>query len=147
MKNKLWVKILYILTLITQVGIVIGTFVVEYLTNKKAGVMHHVYYKRYQFEDSIFSKSNISIQKIILIILIAIFLILAIMALRSKRNRFFKLQSILTLLISLILYIVMSSSYFINMLAYHYFIMAFALVLIIQVLVLFISWLIDKKFK
>ena len=43
MKNKLWVKILYILTLITQVGIVIGTFVVEYLTNKKAGVMHHVF--------------------------------------------------------------------------------------------------------
>ena len=35
MKNKLWVKILYILTLIIQVGIVIGTFVVEYLTNKK----------------------------------------------------------------------------------------------------------------
>ena len=143
MKNKLWVNMLYILTLITQAGIVIGTFVVEYLTNKKAGVMHHVYYKRYQFENSIFSQSNISIQKIILII----FLILAIIALRSKRNRFFKLQSILTLLISLILYIVMSSSYFINMLAYHYFIMAFALVLIIQVLVLFISWLIDKKFK
>lgn len=147
MKNKLWVNMLYILTLITQAGIVIGTFVVEYLTNKKAGVMHHVYYKRYQFENSIFSQSNISIQKIILIILIVIFLILAIIALRSKRNRFFKLQSILTLLISLILYIVMSSSYFINILAYHYFIMAFALVLIIQVLVLFISWLIDKKFK
>lgn len=91
MKNKLWVNMLYILTLITQAGIVIGTFVVEYLTNKKAGVMHHVYYKRYQFENSIFSQSNISIQKIILIILIAIFLILAIMALRSKRNRFFKL--------------------------------------------------------
>ena len=35
MKNKLWVKILYILTLITQVGIVIGTFVVEYLTNNE----------------------------------------------------------------------------------------------------------------
>ena len=135
MKNKLWVKILYILTLITQVGIVIGTFVVEYLTNKKAGVMHHVYYRRYQFENGIFSQSNISTQ------------ILAIMALKSKRSRFFKIQSILTLLISLILYIVMSSSYFINMLAYHYFIMAFALVLMIQVLVLFVTWLIDKKFK
>lgn len=147
MKNKLWVKILYILTLITQVGIVIGTFVVEYLTNKKAGVMHHVYYRRYQFENGIFSQSNINTQKTILIIFIAIFLILAIMALRSKRNRFFKLQSILTLLISLILYIVMSSSYFINMLAYYYFIMAFALVLMIQVLVLFVTWLIDKKFK
>ena len=56
MKNKLWVKILYILTLIIQVGIVIGTFVVEYLTNKKAGVMHHVYYRRYQFENGIFSQ-------------------------------------------------------------------------------------------
>ena len=43
MKNKLWVKILYILTLITQVGIVIGTFVVEYLTNKKAGDYFHSY--------------------------------------------------------------------------------------------------------
>ena len=60
MKNKLWVKILYILTLIIQVGIVIGTFVVEYLTNKKAGVMHHVYYRRYQFENGIFSQSNIN---------------------------------------------------------------------------------------
>ena len=58
MKNKLWVKILYILTLIIQVGIVIGTFVVEYLTNKKAGVMHHVYYRRYQFENGIFSQSR-----------------------------------------------------------------------------------------
>ena len=92
MKNKLWVKILYILTLITQVGIVIGTFVVEYLTNKKAGVMHHVYYRRYQFENGIFSQSNISTQKIILIIFIAIFLILAIMALKSKRSRFFKIH-------------------------------------------------------
>nr|WP_317333447.1 hypothetical protein [uncultured Romboutsia sp.] len=147
MKNKLWVNILYMLTFITQVGIVIGTFVAEYLTNKKAGVMHHVYYKRYQFENSIFSESNISTQKIILIILIAIFLVLAIILLRSKRNSFVKIQSILTLLISLTLYIVMNSSYFINMLAYHYFIMAFALVLMIQVLVLFISWLIDKKFN
>src|SRR5699024_6325490 len=147
MKNKIWVKILYILTLIIQVGIISATFIIEYLTNKKAGVMHHVYYRRYQFENSIFSQSNINTQKIILIIFIAIFLVLAIMALRSKRNRFFKIQSILTLLISLILYIVMSSSYFINMLAYHYFIMAFALVLVIQVLVLFVTWLIDNKFK
>ena len=147
MKNKIWVKIFYILTLIIQVGIISATFIIEYLTNKKAGVMHHVYYRRYQFENSIFSLSNINTQKIILIIFIAIFLVLAIMALRSKRNRFFKIQSILTLLISLILYIVMSSSYFINMLAYHYFIMAFALVLVIQVLVLFVTWLIDKKFK
>lgn len=147
MKNKILVKIFYILTLIIQVGIISATFIIEYLTNKKAGIMHHVYYRRYQFENSIFSQSNINTQKIILIIFIAIFLVLAIMALRSKRNRFFKIQSILTLLISLILYIVMSSSYFINMLAYHYFIMAFALVLVIQVLVLFVTWLIDKKFK
>ena len=140
-------KILYPIIVIIQTILWIGVIAIQYLTNKKAGVMHHVYYRRYQFENGIFSQSNINTQKIILIIFIAIFLVLAIMALRSKRNRFFKLQSILTLLISLILYIVMSSSYFINMLAYHYFIMAFALVLMIQVLVLFVTWLIDKKFK
>ena len=147
MKNKLWVKILYILTLIIQVGIIVGTFVVEYLTNKKAGVMHHIYYRRYQFENSIFSQSNINSQKIILMILIAIFLVIVINSLRGKKSKAFKIQASLTLLVSLMLYVVMSSTYFINMLAYHYFIMAFALVLIIQVLVLVISFLIDKKFN
>ena len=115
-------KILYPIIVIIQTILWIGVIAIQYLTNKKAGVMHHVYYRRYQFENGIFSQSNINTQKTILIIFIAIFLVLAIMALRSKRNRFFKIQSILTLLISLILYIVMSSSYFINMLAYHYFI-------------------------
>ena len=147
MKNKILVKIFYILTLIIQVGIISATFIIEYLTNKKAGIMHHVYYRRYQFENSIFSQSNINNQKIILMILIAIFFILMIIALKGKGNRFFKFQSVLTLLISLMLYIVMSSIYFVNMLAYHYFILAFVLVLIRQRVVLLVSWILDNKFK
>ena len=35
MKNKILVKIFYILTLIIQVGIISATFIIEYLTNKK----------------------------------------------------------------------------------------------------------------
>lgn len=147
MKSKLWVKILYILTLIIQVGIVIATFIIQYLTNKKAGVMHHVYYRRYQFENSIFSPSNINTFKMSLIVLITVILILVIIALKNKNNKFLKTQAILTLIISLILYLVISSSYFMNMLAYHYFIMAFSVVLIIQIMIFTISFIskIDLK--
>lgn len=147
MKNKIGVKILYILTLIIQVGTVSATFVIEYLTNKKAGIMHHVYYRRYQFENSIFSQSNINTQKMILMILITIFFLLMIKTLKGKGNRFFKIQSILTLLISLMLYIVISSSYFVNMLSYHYFIMAFSVVFTMQIFVFFVSYMIDRKLK
>lgn len=146
MKNKLMLKILYILTSIIQIGLVLAIFIVEYLTDKKAGVMHHVYYRRYQFENSIFSQNNIDIQKTILMVLIAIFLVFVIISLKSSKSKFLKIQTILTLLISLMLYIVIVSSYFINMLAYHYFIFAFILVLLIQIIVLGISFILDKKF-
>ena len=59
MKNKLWVKILYILTLIIQVGIVIGTFVVEYFTKQ------YKYSKEYfdYFHSYIFNFSYYGIKK------------------------------------------------------------------------------------
>lgn len=144
MKNKLWVKIAYILTLIIQVGIIIGTFVIEYLTNKKAGVMHHVYYRRYQFENSIFSQNNINILKIVSILLIIIFLIFMINTILKNKSKVVKIQAILTFIISIMLYISISSKYFINMLAYHYFIMTFSVVLLLQIVVYIIS-LINNK--
>lgn len=144
MKNKLWVKIAYILTLIIQVGIIIGTFVIEYLTNKKAGVMHHVYYRRYQFENSIFSQNNINILKIVSILLIIIFLIFMINTILKNKSKVVKIQVILTFIISIMLYISISSKYFINMLAYHYFIMTFSVVLLLQIVVYIIS-LINNK--
>lgn len=133
-------NIIYRLVAFIQSAIVVVTFILQYLTNKKAGVMHHVYYKKYQFETGIFSPENLQIQKIISIILIIISLVLLAYFMKKRVSKFFKIQLVITTILSVMLFIVMSSGYFASKLAYHYFIMAFALVLLIQVLVSIFSY-------
>lgn len=133
-------NIIYRLVAFTQSAIVVATFILQYLTNKKAGVMHHVYYKKYQFENGVFSPENLQIQKIILIILIITFLVLVAYFMKKRVSKFFKVQLVITTILSVMLFIVMSSGYFASKLAYHYFIMAFALVLMIQVVVTMFSY-------
>ena len=133
-------NIIYRLVAFIQSAIVVATFILQYLTNKKAGVMHHVYYKKYQFETGIFSPENLQIQKIISIILIIISLVLLAYFMKKRVSKFFKVQLVITTILSVMLFIVMSSGYFASKLAYHYFIMAFALVLLIQVLVSIFSY-------
>ena len=133
-------NIIYRLVAFIQSAIIVATFILQYLTNKKAGVMHHVYYKKYQFETGIFSPENLQIQKIISIILIIISLVLLAYFMKKRVSKFFKVQLVITTILSVMLFIVMSSGYFASKLAYHYFIMAFALVLLIQVLVSVFSY-------
>lgn len=135
MKKKVFVKILYLLIAFIQVITIAGVFIVQYLTKKKAGVLHHIYYRKYQFESSIFSQENISLQKIIVIAIIVLFIAICIFAIKKSKSRFYKIQTAVGLGLSLILYFVITSNYFISKVAYHYFIMAFALVLIIQIIV------------
>ncbi len=133
-------NIIYRLVAFIQSAIIVATFILQYLTNKKAGVMHHVYYKKYQFETGIFSPENLQIQKIISIILIIISLVLLAYFMKKRVSKFFKVQLVITIILSVMLFIVMNSGYFASKLAYHYFIMAFALVLLIQVLVSVFSY-------
>ena len=137
--------VLYILTLIIQISTVCGVFIVEYLTKKKAGVMRHVYYRKYQFENSIFSPHNISTLKIVSILVIILFLIVLIYVIKSKKSMFYRIQTSIAFIMSMAVYIVISSSYFSEKLAYHYFIMAFVLVLLIQILVLIATAFTAKK--
>lgn len=140
MKKSNLSSIIYILVAFIQSVIIVATFIIQYLTNKKAGVMHHVYYKKYQFENGVFSPENLQIQKIILIILIIIFLVLVAYFMKKRVSKFFKVQLVITTILSIMLFIVMSSGYFASKLAYHYFIMAFSLVLVIQVVVTMFSY-------
>lgn len=133
-------RIIYRLVAFIQSAIIVATFIIQYLTNKKAGVMHHIYYKKYQFENGIFSPQNLQVQKIISIILIIIFLALLAYFMKKRVSEFFKVQLVITTILSVMLFIVMSSGYFASKLAYHYFIMAFALVLMIQVVVSIFSY-------
>lgn len=139
MKVKLR-KLLYILTLIIQIGIILGVFILQYLTKKKAGVMHHVYYRKYQFENSIFSLDKIETLRIVFIIICIILLINLIYSIRANKKKFYKIQSIIAFILSISVYIILVSKLFSNMIAYHYFIMAFILVLIIQLLILIFNF-------
>ena len=139
MKAKLR-KLLYILTLIIQIGIILGVCIFQYLTKKKAGVMHHVYYRKYQFENSIFSLDKIETLRIVFIIICIILLINLIYSIRANKKKFYKIQSIIAFILSISVYIILVSKLFSNMIAYHYFIMAFILVLIIQLLILIFNF-------
>ncbi|WP_195945335.1 hypothetical protein [Paraclostridium bifermentans] len=134
-------KIIYTIIAIMQIAIIVGSFIIQYLTNIKAGVMHHVYFKRYVFENGIFSNSNIKIESNILIVISLILLIFSIYIFLNKKNmKFLKIQLLIAIVVALSLYIIINSNYFISKLAYHYFIIAFASTLGIQIIIIFLNY-------
>lgn len=135
-------KIIYTIIAILQIVIIVGSFIIQYLTNIKAGVMHHVYFKRYIFENGIFSNTNIKIQNNILILISIVLIIFSTYIFLKKKNmKFLKVQLIIGMVVALSLYIIINSNYFINKLAYHYFIIAFALTLGIQILIVLLNYI------
>lgn len=129
---------------ITQIAIITGVFVVQYLTKKKAGVLHHIYYRKYQFENSIFSPNNIYKQNIAVLVIILILTILVVYLIKNNKSTFYKIQASMGLLLSILLYVVINNAYFTSKVSYHYFIMAFALVLLIQIIVILVVGLLKN---
>lgn len=128
-------KILYILGLTTQLALIIGVFYTESLTKKKAGVMHHVYYRKVQYEQTIFSESNMNIHRIVIAGAIAISIVFLLKALKKNSSKFHMVQSLAGLLLSVsTLFITYQFS---DKIAYYYFIMAFEAATAIQMIVLF----------
>lgn len=145
MKNKNIFKISYIIICIMQVLILSSGFILEYLTTKKAGVMHHVYYRKYQFENGLFSNNNMQFINIVTISLGILLLLVFIFSIKHIRANFCKAQILITAMISFFIYLAVNMNYFINKIAYHYFIMFFMLVLIIQIIILIITSVIYKR--
>lgn len=145
MNNKLLKKILYGVLALIQISIIVAVFVVQYLSDKKAGVMRHIYYRRYQFEQSILNSSNLNILSMVILIVTLILIALLISSIKSNKNLFYKVQITISILLGFMTLIVIKSNYFIEMLAYPYFIMAFVLVLILQITVVLISKIFSKN--
>lgn len=125
---------------VVQLILFIGVFILQYLTNKSAGVMHHVYYKRYQFENTIFSNSNLKIKSYFVIFISALFLLLLICSFLKNKNLNLKLKIILGFILSVVLYIIIMSGLFNSLLAFHYFIFSFAAIVFIQLIVVLINF-------
>jgi len=147
MKKSNLKSIGYALLNFVQLAIIVAVFAIQYLTNKKAGVMHHVYYRKYQYENSIFSPENLQTQKMISIVISILLLALFIYIIKKRNTKFFKVSVAIATILSIVLYVVISSEYFASKLAYHYFIMAFALVLVIQIFIVMLSYFLQPKHK
>lgn len=126
-------KILYPIIVIVQAILWVGVIAIQYLTNKKAGVMHHVYFRKYQYSNSI-SIENLNILSIISLIIALVFLIWFIYSVKTKKSWFYRIQTIITSIMAIILILVIKLTFFQNLLAYYYFIMISIIVLIIQIL-------------
>ncbi|EJO5348661.1 hypothetical protein NRP93_002792 [Clostridium botulinum] len=136
MINKYMKKIIYIFILLIQVLLIAAAFTLNSLTETKAGVMHHVYYKRYEYEQGIYSQNNLKVQAVLAIIFCIIFIALLAWEIKRKKSIFYNIQLILGSIEGLLVYFVINSTFFVDMLAYPYFIMAFEITLAIQIFII-----------
>lgn len=144
MKNNSLKKILYVLIAFTQIALIIAVFIVQDLTSKRAGVMRHIYTRRYQLEASIFTPYNLNILSILSILLSLIFIFLILYNIKNNKGIFYKIQLIISLLISIMMFMAIKLNYFVNMMAYPYFIMTFLLVLFLQLIILLFAKISNK---
>lgn len=125
-------KGLYILALFLQCICLAGVSILQSLTTKKAGVMHHLYYRRYQYEASYLSPENLE-KAMILAMILGLFVMGVTLGLALKRQR----KSVIFqwgLLAAMLMGLSYSfkSEALKQFLAYPYFLMAFGWVILIQ---------------
>lgn len=147
MSKKVLRKLAYSLTLFIQIALVVSIFIIEYLTDKNAGIMQYVRYNKFIFEHGILNTNNLQVIKVISIILFIMFGMIFMNCIKNKKSTFIRYQITISMIMSIIVSMVISSNYFIGKLAYHYFIITFILVLAIQMLVVGITFYIDNKQK
>ena len=126
-------KAVCVISAMLQVAMIGAVFVINDLTDKKAGVMHHIYYKRHQYESGIYSATSLNWQVLMAALLGVIFTVIFIRAAKSKSGALYKSQSAVAAVVGLSVIFVIKSSFFIEMLAYPYFIMAFEIAMGIQI--------------
>ena len=138
MKKQLAQKLLYIVLLFIQVGLMIAVFAVNYLADIKAGVYRHVYTRRMQYMEGFYNPSSIHWQSLLAVCFCIILFILLYSSIKRSKDLFYKIQIALAILLSFFVIIVMNSQFFITMMAYPYFIMVFEIVFFIQLMVVIV---------
>jgi hypothetical protein len=128
---------LYFLVKLIQVSLMIGMIVLQNLTHKSAGVNHHLYYKKVQYNSKYFTDINVLSTKII-IILLMIFILIFLFKNINKLNKLQKNETVLIILWLLLILITFSLSYFSKLLVYPYLLFTEFISLSLE----FIIWLI-----
>lgn len=138
--KKISVLILTILELVLLVGIKY----IETLARSKAGVNHHLHFKKTQYMRTVFTDPNIKLMLIAGFFVLVVAIVILVLA-QKKKNSYLVLGAV-SLLIwdSSILYGLKSTSLIENM-AYPYIMMIFAVNLIIAIITSVLAWSIKSK--
>ena len=135
MKKQFVPKLLYLLLLFIQVGLVTAVFTVNYLSGIKAGVYRHVYTRRMHYMEGLYNSTSIQWQSLFVACLCILLFILLFSSIKKRRGLFYKVQIVLAILLDFCVIIVMNSQFFVAMMAYPYIIIVFESVLAIQLII------------
>lgn len=133
MKNNKIVKIIYPLIILIQISMWVGVSIIQSMTKTSAGVMHHIYFKRYEYSN-ILTSNKLNTLLISTLVLAVAFLAITFYVVKNKKGVFCILQTIITTIMAVILILVIKLPFFLNLLAYYYFIMVGATTFLIQLL-------------
>lgn len=123
----------FIITLI-QVLMIIPPVVLQYYSGRRMGMMRYLVYEKGTFTEGVFSPSLMNIYKAILVISIVYFIFLLIMNHRKSMQNSHMAAIILGLVISLSGMVFMFLPSLQDLLAYHFFLIAIFIQVILQVI-------------
>ncbi|SKA83014.1 hypothetical protein SAMN05443428_10523 [Caloramator quimbayensis] len=131
-------KIINVLINSIQLLLIFALFILSYLSDKKAGVNHHIIYMSYKYKEGIYSPLSLKIQSII-IALIVILLLLSLLKSRRLIKEAVSFNNVMAIIIGIFLLLIINFSFFKNMIAYVYFVMVFEIVFALQILTILIN--------
>jgi heme/copper-type cytochrome/quinol oxidase subunit 4 len=119
---------------IVQIALLVIPWILEDLCTKKAGVMHHVYYRKAQYANSIFSEGNLIIESMGAVIIALVFGFILFRAFRRKQTLLLKIETTIGFVLSIIFPIIAYSENFRAKLSYPYFLICLAAGVFLQVI-------------
>lgn len=124
----------YFLVKLIQFALMTGMIVLQNLTHKSAGVNHHLYYKKVQYNSKYFTDINVFSAKIIIIMLL-IFILFFLFKNIKNINKIKKIEICLILLWLIIIIITFSLNCFNNLLVFPYLLLSEFISLMLEVLI------------
>lgn len=136
MKNSI-IRIIFV---ILQILILIPPIILQYLSNKKMGVMRYLLFKRKVLSVGIFSSNNMFIYKAIIILGI-IFCILLLIYNFNKKNYGVLVKSLISAIVmNLITIFCVFSNAFEKLLANYFFLAVFFVIIVLQYIKTFLTY-------
>lgn len=117
---------------IMQIIVLIPAIVLEYLSDKKMGVVRYLVFKRQIYEHGIFNSRLMNIYKSLLIVTFFIVIIMIIYKSIKTRSNKFIMSGLITIIINIFCVIFIISKKSVALEAYHFFIIAIFIIIILQ---------------